>query len=126
MVVPTLDYAAKRLHLVFWPGAAAGGWDPALPPGVAAGEDDAPGASDGPAAPSVPSLGGGTGDRAAIDTAFAAIAAHEAVLGEKLLSYLRERNDVRVIGRRDAGQERRVPTIAFKVEGRDAAISRWC
>ena len=28
---------------------------------------------------------------------------------------------MRIIGRRDAGQERRVPTIAFKVEGRDAA-----
>jgi cysteine desulfurase family protein (TIGR01976 family) len=66
-------------------------------------------------------LGGGTGDRAAIEGAFVAIAAHEARLGERLLSYLRERNDVRVIGRRDSAQERRVPTIAFKVEGRDAA-----
>ncbi|MET0745432.1 MAG: cysteine desulfurase-like protein [Microvirga sp.] len=65
-------------------------------------------------------LGGGTGDRAAIVNAFSDIAAHEARLGDRLMSYLRERNDVRVIGRRDAGQERRVPTIAFKVEGRDA------
>ncbi|MET0531289.1 MAG: aminotransferase class V-fold PLP-dependent enzyme, partial [Microvirga sp.] len=66
-------------------------------------------------------LGGGGGDRASIDQAFAGIAEHETLLGEKLLSYLRDRNDVRIIGRRDSATERRVPTISFKVEGRDAA-----
>lgn len=66
-------------------------------------------------------LGGGTGDRSAIDRAFDKIAAHETMLGEKLLAYLRDRNDVRIIGRRDSVTERRVPTIAFKVEGRDSA-----
>ena len=66
-------------------------------------------------------LGGGSGDRASVDRAFAEIAEHETLLGEKLLSYLRDRNDVRIIGRRDSAKERRVPTISFKVEGRDAA-----
>jgi cysteine desulfurase family protein (TIGR01976 family) len=66
-------------------------------------------------------LGGSTGDRAAIDRAFDKIASHETLLGEKLLAYLRDRNDVRIVGRRDSAMERRVPTIAFKVEGRDSA-----
>ncbi len=66
-------------------------------------------------------LGGGTGDRAAIDRAFDKIAAHETLLSEKLLAYLRDRNDVRIVGRRDSAKDRRVPTIAFKVDGRDSA-----
>ncbi|MBB4040275.1 cysteine desulfurase family protein (TIGR01976 family) [Microvirga flocculans] len=66
-------------------------------------------------------LGGGGGDRASIDRAFAGIAAHEAMIGEKLLAYLRDRNDIRIVGRRDSGADRRVPTIAFNVEGRDSA-----
>ena len=67
-------------------------------------------------------LGGGTGDRAAIERAFDAIAAHEAAIGERLLSYLRDRNDVRIVGRAQRRPARaRVPTISFKVEGRDSA-----
>lgn len=69
----------------------------------------------------IDSLGGGTGDRVAIDRAFDRIAAHETLLGEKLLAYLRDRNDVRIVGRRDSATDRRVPTIAFKVDGRDSA-----
>lgn len=65
-------------------------------------------------------LGGGTGDRAAIQRAFTAVATHEAALGEKLLAYLRSRNDVRVIGRRDSDIQSRVPTISFKAVGRDS------
>lgn len=66
-------------------------------------------------------LGGGTGDRAAIERAFDDIAAQEATLGERLLTYLRDRNDVRVFGRRDSDRDARVPTISFKVDGRDSA-----
>ncbi len=66
-------------------------------------------------------LGGGGGDRASLARAFDDISAHEAVIGERLLSYLRDRNDVRIIGRRDGARDRRVPTISFKVEGRDSA-----
>jgi selenocysteine lyase/cysteine desulfurase len=66
-------------------------------------------------------LGGRTGDRAAIARAFAGIASHEAALGERLLAYLRGRNDVRVVGRRDSDPRNRVPTISFKAVGRDSA-----
>jgi len=66
-------------------------------------------------------LGGGTGDRAALARAFDDIAAHEVIIGERLLSYLRDRNDVRIVGRRDCAGNRRVPTISFKVDGRDSA-----
>ena len=65
-------------------------------------------------------LGGGTGDRAAIARAFDDIAAQEATLGERLLSYLRDRNDVRILGRRDSSAKSRVPTISFKIDGRDS------
>lgn len=66
-------------------------------------------------------LGGGTGDFAAIARAFEAIAAHEEDLAERLLAYLRARNDIRVVGRRESDRAIRVPTIAFKAEGRDSA-----
>ncbi len=62
-------------------------------------------------------LGGGSGDRAAIARAFDDIAAQEAALSERLLSYLRDRNDVRILGRRDSAAASRVPTISFKVDG---------
>ena len=65
-------------------------------------------------------LGGGTGDRAAIEQAYDDIATQETALGARLLDYLGSRNDIRVIGRRQAGADR-VPTISFKAEGRDSA-----
>jgi cysteine desulfurase family protein (TIGR01976 family) len=65
-------------------------------------------------------LGGGTGDRAAIDRAFADIAAQEEAIGERLLSYLRGRNDVRIVGACTADRDVRVPTISFKVDGCDS------
>lgn len=65
-------------------------------------------------------LGGGGGDRAAIERAFVDVAEHEAALGERLLSYLRDRNDVRIIGDRHAPIATRVPTIAFKVDRRSS------
>ncbi len=66
-------------------------------------------------------LGGGGGDRAAISRAFEEIAVHEQAIAERLLSYLRARNDVRIVGRRTADAGARVPTIAFKVRDRDSA-----
>ncbi|MBA1156861.1 cysteine desulfurase-like protein [Microvirga mediterraneensis] len=66
-------------------------------------------------------LGGGAGDRAAIDAAFDKITAHETLIGEQLLAYLRDRNDIRIVGRRHGTEDGRVPTIAFKVEGRDSS-----
>lgn len=67
-------------------------------------------------------LGGGSGDRKAIEQAFDAIAAHEEVIGERLLTYLRDRNDVRIIGSRSADRATRVPTISFRVEGKSPAF----
>jgi len=58
-------------------------------------------------------------DRAKIVAAFADIAAHEQLIGERLLAYLRQRNDCRIIGR-TAASDGRVPTISFKVSGRDS------
>jgi cysteine desulfurase family protein (TIGR01976 family) len=66
-------------------------------------------------------LGGGTGDFGAIRRAFEDIAVHEEHIAERLLSYLRARNDIRVVGRREADRAIRVPTIAFKAEGRDSS-----
>lgn len=48
---------------------------------------------------------------------FAIIARQEEALAERLLGWLRRRNDVRIIGRRQAGPER-VPTISFTIDGR--------
>ena len=58
-------------------------------------------------------------DRAKIVAAFSDIAAHEQLIGERLLAYLRQRNDCRIIGR-TAASDGRVPTISFKVTGRDS------
>ncbi|MFZ4640248.1 MAG: cysteine desulfurase-like protein [Nodosilinea sp.] len=49
--------------------------------------------------------------------AFALIEAHEAQLGERLLSFLNSRSGVRVIGSTSADGNQRVPTISFVVEG---------
>jgi cysteine desulfurase family protein (TIGR01976 family) len=68
----------------------------------------------------VEGLGGGTG-RPAIEAAFDAIARHEEAIGEQLLAWLRSRNDIRIIGRRESDRALRVPTISFKAAGRDSA-----
>ncbi len=62
-------------------------------------------------------LGGGSG-RAAIESAFEKITAHEAAIGERLLSFLRDRNGVRIVGSRTSDPVLRVPTISFTVDGR--------
>lgn len=66
--------------------------------------------------------GGGAGDeRTRLARAFAAIAAHEAALVAPLLEFLRARPGVRVLGEPGADAARRVPTVAFTVDGRDAS-----
>ncbi|MEP6567275.1 MAG: aminotransferase class V-fold PLP-dependent enzyme, partial [Mesorhizobium sp.] len=62
-------------------------------------------------------LAGGKG-RQAIEQAFAQIAAHETEIGERLLSWLRMRNGVRIFGHRTSEASLRVPTISFTVDGR--------
>lgn len=58
--------------------------------------------------------------RQQLEAAFTAITAREDALTDRLLSWLNARNDCRVIGRSDNRNSTRVPTIAFKVEGRNA------
>lgn len=57
---------------------------------------------------------------------FEHIAAHEAQLAERLLAFLREHPRVRIIGPEHADPGRRVPTIAFVVDGiaSDAVVPR--
>ena len=71
-------------------------------------------------------LGGGTGDRGAIQRAYGAMAEQEDAIGARLLGFLGSRNDVRVVGRRTSSADTRVPTIAFKAPGRDAAAIVRC
>lgn len=66
--------------------------------------------------------GGGSGaERERLARAFDAIAAHEAALVAPLLEFLRSRTGVRIVGEPTADPARRVPTVAFTVDGRDAA-----
>lgn len=59
--------------------------------------------------------------RQKIEAAFAAITDQENALTERLLTYLRSRNDCRIIGQAANRDSQRVPTIAFRFDGRDAA-----
>lgn len=66
--------------------------------------------------------GGGEGaERERLARAFEAIAAHEAALVAPLLAFLRDRPGVRLVGEPGADPARRLPTVAFSVDGRDAA-----
>lgn len=65
------------------------------------------------------------GTRASIEAGFAAVTAQEDALVDKALSYLTSRNDCRVFGANRNDNSHRIPTIAFRFEGRDsAAIAR--
>ncbi|RRJ82270.1 cysteine desulfurase-like protein [Aestuariirhabdus litorea] len=68
----------------------------------------------------IDTLGGGGGDRTSIIKGFDAIAAHEELLSERLLSWLRERDDINIIGKSSSNRALRVPTISFRVKGRNS------
>ncbi len=55
----------------------------------------------------------GSPGRESRDAAWTAIAAHEERLADRLLGFLRGRDDVAIIGRPEADRARRVPTISF-------------
>ena len=59
--------------------------------------------------------------RERLGAAFDAIAEHEEALSERLLSALRDRPGLRILGEAVADRARRVPTISFSVEGRHAS-----
>ncbi len=52
---------------------------------------------------------------------FDLIAAHEEELVTPFIDFLRSKPKVRIIGRPESGKTRRVPTVSFVVEGRNAA-----
>ena len=62
----------------------------------------------------------GASRRTRIETAFAAIADHEAALADRLLSFLATKPRVRVIGATTGDQAVRVPTISFVAAGVDS------
>lgn len=55
--------------------------------------------------------------RQKIETAWAMITEHENAIAERLLGYLRSRDDCRIIGHTHGDDPRRVPTISFVVDG---------
>ncbi len=57
--------------------------------------------------------------REQVEAAYEQITAHENQIAERLLSYLRERDDCRIIGIPDGDDPRRVPTISFIIEDQD-------
>jgi cysteine desulfurase family protein (TIGR01976 family) len=62
---------------------------------------------------------GSTRDK--IVAAYGAITTQENALVERLLGYLRGRNDCRIIGQSSNRDGNRIPTISFVLDGRDAA-----
>lgn len=65
---------------------------------------------------------GGEGEGPALRAAaFAAIAEHETSLAERLLAFLRDRRDVRILGVPEGDAARRVATVSFAVAGRNAS-----
>ena len=58
--------------------------------------------------------------RAAVEAAFDVMADHEAVLAERLLSYLRAREDITILGQEGSDRAARVPTISFIVNGKSS------
>ncbi len=62
----------------------------------------------------------GASRRACMAVAFDAIAAHEAVLADRVLAWLRARRGVRIIGPASSDPLVRVPTISFVVDGCDS------
>lgn len=62
----------------------------------------------------------GASPRDQMATAFDVIAAHEEMLAERVLSFLRSRPDVRIIGPASSARGTRVPTISFVVDGRSS------
>lgn len=59
--------------------------------------------------------------RQQMQQAFELISMHEEQLSDRLLSYLNQKSNVRVIGRPEADRTQRVPTISFTVNGISSA-----
>lgn len=66
------------------------------------------------------SLGAAGTERQLLQAAFDAFEKQEDLLAERLLAYLRSKPGIRIIGRPDATQGSRVPTISFMVKGKQS------
>ena len=55
-----------------------------------------------------------------IEAAWGQVTEHENVIAERLLAYLRSRDDCRIIGHERGDDPRRVPTISFVIDGWDS------
>jgi cysteine desulfurase family protein (TIGR01976 family) len=62
-----------------------------------------------------------TSNRAQLEAGFRAITIQENALVERFLSYLTSRNDCRVFGPTRNDESRRIPTIAFRFDGRNSS-----
>ncbi|SDZ62203.1 cysteine desulfurase family protein, VC1184 subfamily [Jannaschia faecimaris] len=58
--------------------------------------------------------------RAAVEASFDLIADHETALSERLLAYLRSREDVTIVGEQSSERNLRVPTISFVIAGQSS------
>ncbi|MGV8955271.1 MAG: aminotransferase class V-fold PLP-dependent enzyme [Cypionkella sp.] len=66
-------------------------------------------------------LGAGATTRAQLESGFASVTAQEDALVARLLSYLTSRNDCQIIGSPRNDASTRIPTVAFRFDGRHAA-----
>jgi cysteine desulfurase family protein (TIGR01976 family) len=65
-------------------------------------------------------LGANGDERQCMQAAYTAFEKQEDAIANRLLGYLNTRKDIRIIGRRDVKDGRRVPTISFMVAGRSS------
>lgn len=66
-------------------------------------------------------LGTGQTTRAKLESGFAAVTAQEDALVGRLLTYLTSRNDCEIFGATRNDNSTRIPTVAFRFDGRDSA-----
>ena len=64
--------------------------------------------------------GANTNVRGEIEAAFQSITDHENTISERLLAYLRNRNDCQILGHKAGDNPNRVPTISFRIKQWDA------
>ncbi|HEY9664218.1 MAG TPA: aminotransferase class V-fold PLP-dependent enzyme, partial [Allocoleopsis sp.] len=62
-----------------------------------------------------------TTPRSRLEQAFELISAYEDLIGDRLLRYLNQKPNVRILGVPHADPQQRVPTISFVIEGVDSA-----
>lgn len=58
--------------------------------------------------------------RAFVEAGFASIAAQEDVLLDRLMNWLKARNDCMIVGRSENNGSTRIPTVSFRFDGQDA------